>query len=149
MWGLCVCEMGICMQAQESHCCSSSLKTFVHHQSSPDKRIQLGKQNLPLQCYPQPLGSPSKHEWYRGGFYFTQAGSSIRDFVTSGDKAPSYNICMEADLLNLPSKINNLPKHKKEEKQGPVQSDFTFGLCGRGRGWDDLGEWHWNMYNNI
>ena len=23
------------------------------------------------------------------------------------------------------------------------------GLCGRGRGWDDLGEWHWNMYNII
>ena len=22
-------------------------------------------------------------------------------------------------------------------------------LCGRGRGWDDLGEWHWNMYNII
>ena len=20
-------------------------------------------------------------------------------------------------------------------------------LCGRGRGWEDLGEWHWNMYN--
>ena len=26
---------------------------------------------------------------------------------------------------------------------------FSFGLCGRGRGWDDLGEWHWNMYNII
>ena len=25
----------------------------------------------------------------------------------------------------------------------------SFGLCGRGRGWDDLGEWHWNMYNTI
>ena len=24
-----------------------------------------------------------------------------------------------------------------------------FGLCGRGQGWDDLGEWHWNMYNII
>ena len=24
-----------------------------------------------------------------------------------------------------------------------------FGLCRRGRGWDDLGEWHWNMYNII
>ena len=24
-----------------------------------------------------------------------------------------------------------------------------FGLCGRGRGWDDLGEWHLNMYNII
>jgi len=25
----------------------------------------------------------------------------------------------------------------------------SFGLCGRGRRWDDLGEWHWNMYNII
>ena len=22
----------------------------------------------------------------------------------------------------------------------------SFGLCGRGQGWDDLGEWHWNLY---
>ena len=21
----------------------------------------------------------------------------------------------------------------------------SYGLCGRGRGWEDLGEWHWNM----
>ena len=26
---------------------------------------------------------------------------------------------------------------------------MTFGLCGRGIRWDDLGEWHWNMYNII
>ena len=25
----------------------------------------------------------------------------------------------------------------------------SFGLCGRGQGWDDLGEWHLNMYNII
>ena len=25
----------------------------------------------------------------------------------------------------------------------------SFGLCGRGRRWDDLGEWHWNTYNII
>ena len=25
----------------------------------------------------------------------------------------------------------------------------SFELCGRGRGWDDLVEWHWNMYNII
>ena len=25
----------------------------------------------------------------------------------------------------------------------------SFGLCGRGREWGDLGEWHWNMYNII
>jgi len=23
----------------------------------------------------------------------------------------------------------------------------SYGLCGRGRGWEDLGEWHWNMWN--
>ena len=22
----------------------------------------------------------------------------------------------------------------------------SYRLCGRGRGWDDLGEWHWNLY---
>ena len=27
--------------------------------------------------------------------------------------------------------------------------EHSFGLCGRGRGWDDLGEWHWNTYNII
>ena len=25
----------------------------------------------------------------------------------------------------------------------------SFGLCGRGWEWDDLGEWHWNMYTII
>ena len=25
----------------------------------------------------------------------------------------------------------------------------SFGLCGKGRGWEDLGEWHWNMYNIV
>ena len=28
-------------------------------------------------------------------------------------------------------------------------TEHSVGLCGRGRGWDDLGEWHWNMYNII
>ena len=23
----------------------------------------------------------------------------------------------------------------------------SYGLCWRGRRWEDLGEWHWNMYN--
>ena len=27
--------------------------------------------------------------------------------------------------------------------------EHSFGLCGRGLGWDDMGEWHWNMYNII
>ena len=35
--------------------------------------------------------------------------------------------------------------------------EHSFGLCGKGQGWDDLGKWHWNMlyilyilyYSNI
>ena len=30
-----------------------------------------------------------------------------------------------------------------------TRAQQSFGLCWRGRGWDDLGEWHWNMYNVI
>ena len=29
---------------------------------------------------------------------------------------------------------------------GLGQAKQSFGLYGRGLGWDDLGEWHWNMY---
>jgi len=36
---------------------------------------------------------------------------------------------------------------QKEKHQYSIEQ--SFGFCGRGRGWDDLGEWHWNMYNVI
>ena len=35
------------------------------------------------------------------------------------------------------------------QKKRHICIEQSFGLCGRGRGWDDLGEWHWNMYNII
>ena len=28
------------------------------------------------------------------------------------------------------------------QQKRPRCIEWTFGLCGRGRGWDDLGEWH-------
>ena len=36
---------------------------------------------------------------------------------------------------------------RQQKRQRCIEQ--TFGLCGRGRGWDDLREWHWNMYDNI
>ena len=39
-----------------------------------------------------------------------------------------------------------LPDKRNHFDKKPEQS---FGLCGRGKGWNDLGEWHWNMYNII
>ena len=36
---------------------------------------------------------------------------------------------------------------RQQKRQWCIEQ--SFGLCGRERGWDDLGEWHWNMYNII
>ena len=35
------------------------------------------------------------------------------------------------------------------QQKGQRCIEQSFGLCGRGRGWDDLGESHGNMYNII
>ena len=37
----------------------------------------------------------------------------------------------------------------QNEKKRHWYINQSYGLCGRGRGrgWGDLGEWHWNMYN--
>lgn len=52
----------------------------------------------------------------QGRLLFTQAGSSRSEFFTSGDQAPSYNICMEADLL-ISLKDKEPIKALEEEKQ--------------------------------
>ena len=36
---------------------------------------------------------------------------------------------------------------RQQERHGRIEQ--SFGLCGTGRGWDDLGEWHWHMHNII
>ena len=38
--------------------------------------------------------------------------------------------------------------YARQQKRHRCIEQFL-GLCGRGRGWDDLGEWHWNMHNII
>ena len=38
--------------------------------------------------------------------------------------------------------------HARQQKRHRC-IEQSFGLCGRGRGWNDLGEWHWNVYNII
>ena len=41
------------------------------------------------------------------------------------------------DLLAVQGNLKRLLQHHS--------SKASYGLCGRGRGWEDLGEWHWNM----
>ena len=54
------------------------------------------------------------------------------------------------DLINLKcfyTMNGSLSKEKKNSKWEKIITNEainkeSFGLCGRGRGWDDLGEWH-------
>ena len=41
----------------------------------------------------------------------------------------------------------NTKKQRQQKRHWRIGQ--SFGLCGRRRGWGDLGEWHWNMYNII
>ena len=36
---------------------------------------------------------------------------------------------------------------RQQKRHRCIEQSFV--LCGRGRGWGDLGEWHWNMYSII
>ena len=46
------------------------------------------------------------------------------------------------------SKMVTITLYARQQKRHRC-IEQSFGLCGRGRGWDDLGEWHWIMYNII
>ena len=48
-------------------------------------------------------------------------------------------------LLIIPS--NRILYARQQKRHTCIEQ--SFGLCGGGRGWGDLGEWHWNMYINI
>ena len=43
--------------------------------------------------------------------------------------------------LKKKKKNNTLTLYVRQQKRHRCKEQ-TFGLCGRGRGWDDLGEWH-------
>ena len=54
----------------------------------------------------------------------------------------NYSIASSAlESISLKIYVRQQKRHRCIEQ--------SFGLCGRGRGWDDLGEWHWNMHNII
>ena len=110
----CVCMrmMGICKH-KTATAAQAAWKISYTIDLIATRGVQLGKQNLSLSATVA-FWISLKTQIIRGwgvAFIPHKQFQVIRDFVTSGDWAPSYNICMEADLLNLASKIRNLPKH--------------------------------------
>ena len=65
-------------------------------------------------------------------------GSSLSDDASNEEEA----IMEGTDVRQAPSRELQMLSLCRQTEQ-------SFGLCGRGRGWDDLGEWHWNTYNII
>ena len=66
--------------------------------------------------------------------------------MTKAKYISSYITCREIKHSNLKTsvpqiKINKLTLYVRQQK-GHRCIEQSFGLCGRGRGWDDLGEWH-------
>ena len=71
---------------------------------------------------------------------------SIQREVSQKEKPPIqypntyiWNLYMEF------RKMVTITLYARQQKRHRCK-EHTFGLCGRGRGWDDLREWHWNMY---
>ena len=56
-----------------------------------------------------------------------------------------YRILMHIYGIKKDGKITLYARQHKRHRC----IEQSFGLCGRGQGCDDLGEWHWNMYNII
>ena len=63
---------------------------------------------------------------------------SSRNFIVSG---LMFRSLIHFEFITITLYMRQQKRHWCTEQ--------SFGLCGRGRGWDDLGEWHWNTYNII
>ena len=64
----------------------------------------------------------------------------------------NYGISIDWNMLSKSEEINqcviiqkNCWENTKSKRHWCIEQ--SFGLCGRGKEGDDLGEWHWNMYN--
>ena len=64
----------------------------------------------------------------------------------SGVKNPP---CNAGDMGLISGQGTKIPRVLSKLAHAPWWKilEQSYGLCGRGRGWEDLGEWHWNMLN--
>ena len=101
--------------------------------------------SFPMQCLWQPIpflkhlrqntgdGKPINAKFLLPGMYGSETELILSCLVDLINVISSPSYYWNSDSL--------LKRHRCIEQ--------SFGLCGRGRGWDDLREWHWNMYNII
>ena len=91
----------------------------------------------------------SRSQW----FYSYQQYKSCRQFpimkLESYKDSRSQGIMSYSEKCKMELAFNNQKDRDTRQQKRHWCIEQSFGLCGRGRGWDDLGEWHWNMLNVI
>ena len=84
---------------------------------------------------------PSHQNWFKWILYET--GANYTEWSKPERKTPirytNKHIYMEfRKMVTITLYVRQQKRHRCIEQ--------CFGLCGRGQGWNDLGEWHLNMY---
>ena len=73
-----------------------------------------------------------------GAYYYTE--------WSKPERKHQYSILMH--IYGIFRKMVMIILYARQQKRHRC-IEQSFGLCGRGWGWDGLGEWHWNMYSII
>ena len=70
---------------------------------------------------------------------YSQIQSKSRTHILSSQRKRIIKT-YRGEKIILTIKILNSLYMRQQKRHGCIEQ--SFGLCGRGRGWDDLGEWH-------
>ena len=66
---------------------------------------------------------------------------TVADFIFLGSKITADGDCSHEIKRHLLRKMVTITLYTRQQKRHWC-IEQSFGLCVRGRGWDDLGEWH-------
>ena len=74
-----------------------------------------------------------------------ETGAYYIEWVSQKEKH-QYSILIHI-YMEFRKMVTNILYARQQKRHRCIEQ--SFGHCWRGRGWDDLGEWHWKMYNII
>ena len=86
-------------------------------------------------------------KWKVKGKSLSHVGLLATPWTLAYQTPPSVGFSRQEYWSGVPSPSPITLYTRQQKRQWCIEQ--SFGLCGRGRGWDELGEWHWNMYNII
>ena len=86
-------------------------------------------------------------KWKVKGKSLSHVGLLATPWTLAYQTPPSVGFSRQEYWSGVPSPSPITLYTRQQKRQWCIEQ--SFGLCGRERGWDDMGEWHWNMYNII